>query len=657
MLSLAGNEFRKLPTRLSSLRNLQHLRLNHLTHITSLEKDLFVLPSLEQVDCDGCYSLQTPPYEVCKQGIKDIRTYFDNLEEGVVNKLPIITGAVIGNTMAGKTSLILSLQKNRRELTYRNAQDAIKDETTKAFKVNEVTVGDEKISLFDFGGDMIYHITHQLAIRENYIPIVVVSMQQYADIAKRSGPKEAAWQLCMCFLSQLYLACPDLGPPILVLTHKDCFTDSEFDCNKSELLVNMEELRSDIIKEEGKYTNTNGWRQITHLNNISKSIFQVDDICILSKDLGDTNSISKLKSDLQLRGVRQTIPQFWELVAQYIDGKSQVSYILFSELSSEFPGKNIVVVLRFMHNSGRILWFENSDELGIFIFHRLSVITDMITTLFNHRIKDLWQQRIQAFHPFRYGCERVMRGEYISLVETYRKTGILDEAIMCHLLAEQPLPVDIAILVLKSFSVVCGPIKRTSGRDYFILPYFSDRTIKLFSCSPCLIPLQASIHFVGLSPPPYVYNISTVLFLRSFIDPSSQIRIASNGATVGHGKYVSHIVHDYKSSRISIQTECPIDDLDRGWKYLFEMLEYILLNLANTWAAAHPIAEFSCAHCIYLGDETPDVIANPEWYTLPTGQNGTLKQRLRHFEGIDLVRCRNNHPQKSVPRPLKFPCE
>jgi len=102
---------------------------------------------------------------------------------GVGNSLPLVTIAVIGNTMARKTSLIKTLQNvdRTRVLTNRNPESKV-DETTKVFKVEKLEIENFPVQLIDMGGNEIYHTTYQLALHQNCIPLIVVNMAQYRDL-------------------------------------------------------------------------------------------------------------------------------------------------------------------------------------------------------------------------------------------------------------------------------------------------------------------------------------------------------------------------------------------------------------------------------------------------------------------------------------------
>ena len=116
ILDVESNNFTSLPPAMTTLHELRKLNLSHSSNLQSLDPRLLLLPNLERVSCSLCTSLISPPYEVCEQGLQAIRKYYTDLKQSGGKKLPIVSAAVIGSRMAGKTSLINSLNSKRRQL-------------------------------------------------------------------------------------------------------------------------------------------------------------------------------------------------------------------------------------------------------------------------------------------------------------------------------------------------------------------------------------------------------------------------------------------------------------------------------------------------------------------------------------------------------------
>ena len=100
---------------------------------------------------------------MCRQGVEAVRKYYYDLkiEAGTYQRLVPVT--VIGKTKAGKTSLVRSVQQNKRVLTERNTAEGKLNESTKVFKVCEAEMNKTSKLLFvDYGGQSIYHFSYQL---------------------------------------------------------------------------------------------------------------------------------------------------------------------------------------------------------------------------------------------------------------------------------------------------------------------------------------------------------------------------------------------------------------------------------------------------------------------------------------------------------------
>ena len=108
-----------------------------------------------------------------------------------------------------------------------------------------------QLKVFDFGGDRVYHMAYHMTIRSNCIPIIVVNMEDFAKLSNPDDCKEAARVLVIDYMLHLYTSSPHLGPPLLVLTHRDKFADVDtFNVCKTQLLTALRCLISDMLQKE-----------------------------------------------------------------------------------------------------------------------------------------------------------------------------------------------------------------------------------------------------------------------------------------------------------------------------------------------------------------------------------------------------------------------
>ena len=437
---------------------------------------------------------------------------------------------------------------------------------------------------------------------------------------------------------------------------------------KQQLVDAVEDLRLQILDEERRLSrDSSTYCTIFHLALNDTAVFKHTDIFVFgADDIGDLNSLlTELSSRCKSNMVE--LPQLWELIRLFLDGKKDSPFVSIKEIETKFPNEGYVIILRYMHNDGRILWFERHDKLRDIVFHRLSAIADSFSLLFHHRHMSQWQARIESSTGFYVHGKWTTAAKHVELIKHFLSTGVLDEAVLMNLYANHILPTEIALTLLQSFYLVCGPVK-TRPRSTYIIPFLSPECLGFPSLPPKYIQLRSRIRFFGLSPPTYVYHLLTVSFLRLFSSPTSVVKAGKNGATVSQGQLVISVLHGSKERSITVQIGTPLNRLGSGWKLLIDVLEQMLSKLKSVWSATQFSCEFLCAHCLYLKkcnpsrDIEPDKEIDPDWYTPPchTDTDYPLNERLTTFNGVEPVACRNDEREDgifTVPQPLRFPCE
>ena len=265
-LNLRYNRFKQLPLVVCSLKSLNSLDISFNSELKRLSEQILHLGELQELDCSGNSSLSFPPYAVCKQGTSAVKKYFSDFWGAQGVELTIVPVAVVGQTQSGKTSLVKSLQAGRRILNKRvpsnenfgdppiesqlgltehgffssachsnaDAQigepqganektfaDLQLDGATRVFHVKKLMLPNAEIVFVDYGGHEVYHIAYQLMVKDRCIPMLVVNLQELLTVQTSKNIEAAVRQTCFDWMSHLYLACPGLGPPILVFTHAD----------------------------------------------------------------------------------------------------------------------------------------------------------------------------------------------------------------------------------------------------------------------------------------------------------------------------------------------------------------------------------------------------------------------------------------------------
>jgi len=174
-LHLSGNQLTALPSEIFKLTNLTTLHLSG-NQLTALPPEIVKLTNLTTLNLSD-NQLTTPPPEIAKQGIKAIFEYLRKLSEEKIehNEAKLI---LVGQGDVGKTCLAKRLIFD----TFK------KEETTKGidileWKINAPTAKKENIQMnvWDFGGQEIYHSTHQFFLTKRSLYLLVWNARKTRD--------------------------------------------------------------------------------------------------------------------------------------------------------------------------------------------------------------------------------------------------------------------------------------------------------------------------------------------------------------------------------------------------------------------------------------------------------------------------------------------
>jgi len=444
-LDLAQNFFKEIPDPVYNLRRLKFLDIQRNFGLEKMNFKILQLTKLQEIDTFECINLKSPPIGVCRSGLNAIRQFFVDMKMGAGNNLPLVTIAVIGNTMAGKTSLIQTLQNvdRTRKLTNRNAGSKV-DETTKIFKVEKLEIEKVLLQLIDMGGNEIYHTTYQLALHQNCIPLIVVNMVQYRDMVQKSSEREAVRRLAFDYMSHLYLANPSMGSPKLVLTHKDLFSETKFAELKNSFLSTSNQLCKEIVEEENQLKGS--FSLIARFRDFTEDIFLSEDIY----EIGVQESYAyfdslKMNLFLACQCFIEVLPAFWEKVSQKVCSLPSAYNTfddLFNHLKRSFKSikqAQIQIILNYMHQCGKILWYKSTKGLEDYIFHNISALTDLLAVFYSHE-GNRWKQRQRSFVPFLdKGGLRIERERFDEFVQVFNSTAVMDKNLFFYLIKSETL--------------------------------------------------------------------------------------------------------------------------------------------------------------------------------------------------------------------------
>ncbi|KAF6024147.1 hypothetical protein EB796_017542 [Bugula neritina] len=286
----------------------------------------------------------------------------------------------------------------------------------------------------------------------------------------------------------------------------------------------------------------------------------------------------------------------------------------------------------------------------------------MIAVLFHHCLDEIWAQRIEDFVPFQHKNSIVGNTQFEHLVTRFLTTGLLDEAILFHLLeAETNFAPHVAIKLLSSFCILYGPMIEQKCSTY-IVPNFSLSYIGRQWETDGYLQLRIKVVFNNLPLPRYVFQLMTVALLNFDKDVAYPAEVFHNGTSVRHGKSATHLVHDPNSGSVTIQVSTPVETISSSWQRLIKVMKFIINQTTSVWKAACPEALVYCAHCLFKQAENPDCLKNPSWLScFDPNQSYKIWLSTKVGELPELVTCTNAEFSKTgepaVPKQLRYPCK
>ncbi len=218
VLAIWNNQLAVLLPEICQLTNLTELDLSD-NQLTALPPEICQLPTLEYLYLYG-NPLIAPPPEIAYKGVKAIRKYFAALDNGEhpLNEVKVL---LVGDGAAGKTSLVKQLVGQ----AFNQHED-----TTLGVNIQnwQQKVGRKQITinLWDFGGQVIQHATHQFFLSKRSLYVLVLD-----------GRKDEQAEYWLRYIEAF-----GGGSPVLIVLNKQDENPS-FDVNRPFLLEKYPGIR------------------------------------------------------------------------------------------------------------------------------------------------------------------------------------------------------------------------------------------------------------------------------------------------------------------------------------------------------------------------------------------------------------------------------
>ena len=345
-LYLSKNRLTTLPAALGSLTNLHTLDLEH-NPLASLPKGLGSLTHLQRLYL-GSTSLTDPPPEIVRQGTDAVLSYLRERKTHPEVRRWVSKLLLVGEGGVGKTQLLRSLKDEPFEM---------QSETTHGISVRPLQLDhperqDVRMTLncWDFGGQEIYHATHQFFLSNRSLYLLVWNARIGFEQSK-----------LYYWLDRIEAIAPE-APIMLVATHVD-----ERDADLP--LADLKRRYKQII---GQWSASNKDEQRDSRGHT---------IPTLSK------AIANAAAGLPLMGERW--PKTWVNAADAIEAARTQCHMTASDMWRLMDANGIredrqLVLARWLHELGTILYFDSDEELKDTVLLDAQWVSKNISNVLEH---------------------------------------------------------------------------------------------------------------------------------------------------------------------------------------------------------------------------------------------------------------------------------
>ncbi|XP_019625512.1 PREDICTED: malignant fibrous histiocytoma-amplified sequence 1 homolog [Branchiostoma belcheri] len=647
-LNLSKCKLLTLPLEVGRLTRLEQLYLRH-NQLQTLPAEVAQLSSLRGLHVKG-NPLIKPPAEICKQGITAIRQYFDELKRSKENIISHLKIVFLGEKMAGKTSLVRTLDIGKSTLTE-------VEDRTHCVEITQWAPDDNiTFEVYDFGGHDVYYLTHQFFLTPDALYLLLVNLQTYSCSEERYTEAVGFW------LDTLNARVPGAVVSIVGSKKDLCRHDEVIrKTNDIQSRINMQkkmwlkQLKQEIKRLETKLkTQEKGHssliaQQLAYTNRLleQRLRFVGDVLCVSVKPKSPIRSLlsSKCPSWVNLQTLllenvnnkslfptlRRVLPGTWVLFEQLLkrwretpeqvkesdssdktgSSKQTQSYSLarywltLGECEgigrdAELSPERLDPVLSYLQQVGTILRYTDIPELKDYVFHDPPVVVELFKDLYHHDTKALFSTpRIR---------NKYTREQRRNLEEDLCDRGLIQKKVMTCMLPPNIDP-DIVTALMQHFGL-CFELKGNDKQDlskqilHYKIPWYLHKQMpeKLKSVWPDDVPedqeqLQLMCNITGFCPRGLFQRFSVGIhrLVKDRVDwKDGVMAYRQDYPILMRSKPVTDDTY------IAMATRGRLAQADEMWGVVHPLLE-VLVQLLQEWPGVLYSLHVTCAHCIKAG--------------------------------------------------------
>ncbi|XP_019630255.1 PREDICTED: uncharacterized protein LOC109474394 [Branchiostoma belcheri] len=635
-LDLSDCELRTLPPEVGRLTQLEWLYLSR-NQLQTLPAEIGQLTTLHHMDVSD-NPLIKPPTEVWSQGITTIRQYFHELErsEEISARLKVV---VLGEKMAGKTSLVRTVDSGKSTLTE-------EEERTHCVEITQWAPDDNiTFEVYDFGGHDVYHLTHQSFLTPDAFYLLLVNLQTYSCSEERYTEAVGFW------LDTLNARVP--GAVVTIVGSKMDM------CSEAEIIDNMKDIKVKIQqqidtwkssterrikklnqrKAESEEEHREIERQLERTQSLLKRSLRLIGMFYISS-AGRTSGLDSLKNHILESAnntdlfptLRKILPRTWMEFEQqmhllrdkgtetrefprgddddsttlHLQNKKKPMWLTRTDCLQQgqlagLTADRLEPVLSYLQQVGTILRYTDIPELKDLVFHDPPALIEIFNDIFHHDIEEL-------FKTPRVKNADFTRTQLEGFQQDLRDCGLIQKKVMTYMLPPNIDP-DIVTALMLHFGL-CFELKakeKTDIRQYQI-PWYLEKQMPedLKDDWPDDVSeeqeqLQLMCNITGFCPRGLFQRFSVR------IHPLVEDRIDWKDGVMAYRQDYPVLVCSKPAADdtyITMATRGRLAQADEMWGVVHPLLD-VLVQLLQEWPGVLYSLHVTCAHCIKAGLDRP----------------------------------------------------
>lgn len=537
--------------------------------------------------------------------------------------------AVIGESTAGKTSLILSLMKQSPRLTRIEDRTQVVDIKSWSITANDIYL------IFDQGGNIIYSITNPLFISKECTVLLVhdLSRSDEGNVSKTMHAYKRTLQQH-----------PDI-PIHFVLTHIDLI-DVESDPFLNTIESSSEKFKSSFMQLlEDEIATVSRMKMAARVRdrtiNINLLLFLED---AYERKLTSTRFFPVSSATYQgipelhkflitsIMRKRVVLPKKWINCFKLMIGQ-EANFLTFSDfnriyestsspmgklickfrkIGSSYENPSTVNCLQYFSDTGLVLWYFENKALQNVVFHNLEFLINIFKAVFHHDL--IGSLNYEDNKPLQVLFDEV---EYRQVISQYQHQGLLSFKLLVHLWDKYDLDAadqEALIELMKKFNLchelwdeatLCN--KGKENQLYFYPWFVKENTPPSSIDSGKLLVKENLLNFhleclFHNSIPMNICEMFIVRLQRFAVEHNYMGKrwAWSNGLHVVVGNMDCCVVRDIENMALRFCSSGEVDSVVDMWEALSEMKDS-LKSILGQWHGVVKSLHVVCPHCVMKG--------------------------------------------------------